>query len=63
VLLLRVWHSEQIHLADMVHLSAKTAEAGALRLQIAHQNFHPTFSHIFPVKVLMNYNQAMRDYA
>jgi len=53
----------KIHLTDTVHLSAKGAEVGALRLRIAHQNFHPTFSEVLLLKVLMPYNQAMRDYA
>ena len=52
-----------IHLTDMVHLSAEAAEVGALRLQIAHQNLHLTFSYILILQVLMHYHQARRDYA
>jgi hypothetical protein len=48
VLLLRVWHGELNSPDDMVYLSAEAAEEGAARLQIPYQNFHPTFSHIFP---------------
>jgi len=63
VLLVRVWHGEQNSSVDMVHLSAKGAGVGALRLQIAHQDFHATFSEVLPLKVLMQYIQAMRDCA
>ena len=42
VLLLRVWHERPNSPGRMVRLSARGAEVGALRLQIALQNFHAT---------------------
>ena len=58
VLLSRAWHGEQNssdrHGSTNAH---RTRRAGALRLQIVHQN-HPTISDVLPLKVLMHYNQA-----
>ena len=48
----------KIPLIVIVHLGA---EVRALRLQMAHQNFHSSFYDVLPLKVLMHCIQAMRD--